>query len=164
MPRAVRGRCRWESRVCVGTAGCAACRLVFVCGWLGQAHYVVCHARVWHSKWRDVTVAAVPGRRFAEFDKAWEVVVLGIIGQCFGSNNTINGARFVDKSSRGTPMCRLEVWMSSEDFGDDVAAATKKAIELETQPKGGAQPTRGAYGSGGLSPSWQKKRHNGSRY
>ena len=63
----------------------------------------------------DVTVAAVAGRRFAEFDKAWEVVVLGIIGQCFGSNNTINGARFVDKSSRGTPMCRLEVWMSSED-------------------------------------------------
>ena len=36
----------WHGRVC------AACRLVFVCGWLGQAHYVVCHARVWHSKWR----------------------------------------------------------------------------------------------------------------
>jgi len=37
------------------------------------------------------------GGRFAEFDKAWEVTVLGIIGQCFGSQDTINGARFVDK-------------------------------------------------------------------
>jgi len=52
-------------------------------------------------------------------DTHWENLVLSLIGETIDEDNQVCGARVVDKTTKGRPMYRLELWIRSK--AQDVA-------------------------------------------
>lgn len=78
------------------------------------------------------------------YDKAWETIVLGLLGETFDERDFINGARFVDKTKpKGRPMVRVEIWLSTDNeatarvIGDQIDKAIKEetGLKFELRPQ-----------------------------
>mmetsp|Transcript_20197 Transcript_20197/g.20297 ORF Transcript_20197/g.20297 Transcript_20197/m.20297 type:complete len:190 (+) Transcript_20197:248-817(+) len=50
-----------------------------------------------------------------QLDMCWELIVLGIIGETFDTENDVCGCRIVDKTKNGKVMFKYEIWLSNQD-------------------------------------------------
>lgn len=61
-------------------------------------------------------------------DALWELIVLAMVTETLEPNGGITGARVCDKSARGRPLYRLEVWYASGARAEDVRSALLKVL------------------------------------
>lgn len=69
-----------------------------------------------------------------KYDKAWETIVMGLLGETFDDADCINGARVVDKTKDKRALLRFEIWLNTDDsttYGK-IAEAVEEAIKAET--------------------------------
>jgi hypothetical protein len=67
-------------------------------------------------------------------DEVWLKLVLGMIGETLDDANEITGARVCDKSSRGKPMYRLELWFRNKAAMDPLKNALHAALNDPKKP------------------------------
>ncbi|CAE7864728.1 unnamed protein product, partial [Symbiodinium sp. KB8] len=67
------------------------------------------------------------------WEKAWETLILSLIGESLPSASAINGAYLSDKTRRGRVMFRLELW-STKMLDSSVSRMCQEALSA-AKPK-----------------------------
>jgi len=70
----------------------------------------------------------------AKYDKAWETIVMGMLGETFDDADYINGARIVDKTKDKRAIIRFEIWLNTDNSAVymKIAEAVEEAVKAET--------------------------------
>jgi len=72
--------------------------------------------------------------KMPDLDEIWQKLVLCMIGETLDKGDEITGARVVDKSVRGKPMYRLELWFRTKDAMDTLKGALVEHINDPKKP------------------------------
>lgn len=67
-------------------------------------------------------------------DEVWKKLVLGMIGETLDAGDEITGARVVDKSARGKPMYRLELWFRTKEKMEPLKDALHASLNDPKRP------------------------------
>jgi hypothetical protein len=67
-------------------------------------------------------------------DDVWKKLVLGMIGETLDSGDEITGARVCDKSLRGKPMYRLELWFRTKANMNPLHVTLHEALNDPKKP------------------------------
>lgn len=78
-------------------------------------------------------VGAAAPQEADHWEKAWETLILSLIGESLPSASAINGAYLSDKTRRGRVMFRLELW-STKMLDSSVSRMCQEALSA-AKPK-----------------------------